>query len=72
MATELRREPVHPCIAANSAIECDLEGTWFVVTRTWTCFVCERHRRLVEIKLEREGLEPRMVELSRSTSPAPA
>lgn len=55
--------PIHPCVAARSAMECEREGCWLVVAGAWTCFVCERHRRLVEVKLEREGLTPRFVEV---------
>ena len=63
MLAELREVTERHCLAADSPIECQADGTWFVLTRTGTCYVCEKHRRLVEVKLEREGLEPRMTRL---------
>ena len=59
---DLRRDPekLHPCFAAGSPVECSHPADWEVHTTAGSYWVCDKHSRLVALKLERAGLEPRL------------
>jgi hypothetical protein len=52
-------EVLVPCFAADTAVGCESSAVWRLDTGWGPVFVCEKHLKLVTVKFERAGLEPR-------------